>query len=251
MVKPICVTTLMLASLPFVSSPSAVRLQHDSGYAAGSAVSAQAAAAPVLTLSIKGSSLYAKPASVPIQTALLIVTPAWEDVEAKTEVGGQEASGQLLLLSDLALVLGNRPMDCASIFTAPAPAANPDFIVVVGKAEAYLPAKGWQTTSIGRIFMAESGETTSAKLALDRFSMDVQSFSPKKKFSKDGIRASDGRLVLEQQAGAWRADLAYHSGDVVVEGQVPVSACPVTSRKKASGQPLLGERRLLDAARNF
>ncbi len=34
-------------------------------------------------------------------------------------------------------------------------------------------------------------------------------------------------------------------------GQVPVTACSVTSRKKASGPPLLGERRLLDAARSF
>jgi hypothetical protein len=211
-----------------------------------------APAAPALTLSIKGSPVYATAAPVPLQAALLVVTPVWEDIEAVTEVGGQEASGQPLFLSDLTVVLGNRAMDCDSVFGAAPPAEQQDFLIVVGKTEAYLPAKGWQTTSVGAVFMTEGAEATApTTLTLDRFSFDVMSAAPKKKFSKDNVRGNDGRLVLSQQAGTWRADVAFRTGDVTAEGQVPLTACPVVSRKKAAAAPLLGENRLRTAGRNF
>ena len=95
----------------------------------GRLVAEQAAtpSAATLTLSIKGSTTYAKPAPVPLRTALLIVTPVWEDIKAVTEVGGREASGQPLFLSELAVVFGNRAMDCTSVFAATPPTTEPDF----------------------------------------------------------------------------------------------------------------------------
>jgi hypothetical protein len=39
--------------------------------------------------------------------------------------------------------------------------------------------------------------------------------------------------------------------DAVSDGHVPLTLCPIASRKKAAGMPLVGEKRLLDAARNF
>jgi hypothetical protein len=212
-----------------------------------------ASAASTLTLSIKGSTAYAKPTPVPIQTALLVVTPVWEDIKAVTEVGGQEASGQPLFLSELAVVFGNRPTDCASVFAATPPSTEQDFLVVAGKAEAYLPAKGWQSTSVGKVLTSAAADATKAtRLALDRFSVDAQSPALKKKMvSKDGVRGNDGHLVLEQNAGGWTVDFAAHVDDVVAEGQVMLTACPIAARKKAAGGPLLGERRLLEIARNF
>src|SRR4030095_16469955 len=99
---------------------------------------------------------------------------------------------------------------------------------------------------------ASADATKATRLALDRFSVDAQSPALKKKMvSKDGVRGNDGHLVLEQNAGAWTVDFAAHVDDVVAEGQVTLTACPIAARKKAAGGPLLGERRLLEIARNF
>jgi hypothetical protein len=210
-------------------------------------------AASTLTLSIKGSNLYAKPTPVPLQAALLVVTPVWEDVKAVTELGGQEASGQPLFVSELAVVLGNRPMDCTSVFTAGAPSSEQDFLVVAGKGEAYLPAKGWQSTSVGKAFTATSADSTKPiHFPVDRFSVDIQNSAIKKKTaSKENVRGNDGRLVLDQNAGEWRVDFAVRMDDAVAEGQMPLTLCPIASRKKSAGMPLVGEKRLLDAARSF
>lgn len=202
-----------------------------------------------LTLMVKGSTTYAKAAPVPLKTALLVVTPAWEDVKAVTEVGGKEASGQPLFLSELAVVLSNRAYDCATIFGAPAPTGD-DFLIAAGKAEAYLPAKGWQTTTVGKVFLA-ANDASAANLTVDRYSVDAQGGGLKKKMSKDGVRGNDGKLVLTQTTGNWKADFALKSDDVTAEGQIPLIACPVTSRQKAKGAPLLGENRLLNVARSF
>jgi hypothetical protein len=204
---------------------------------------------PVLTLTVKNSAAFGKANPVPLKTALLVVTPAWEDIKAVTEVGGQEASGQPLFLSELAVVLSNRALDCATVFGAPAPTGD-DFMIVAGKAEPYLPAKGWQTTSVGKVFLT-TGEGSSADLAIDRFSADVLGAGLKKKVSKDGLKGNDGRLVLAQKAGSWTADFALKADDVNAEGRIPLTACSVTSRKKSAGAPLLGENRLLNVARQF
>ena len=240
MLKLFCVSAQALSLVCLVPT--------DSPLAAGQA---GAPDAPTLTLSIKGSPVYGTAAPVPLQTALLVVTPVWEDIQALTEVGGQEASGQPLFLSDLAIVLGNRAMDCDSVFQAKPPADQRDFLVVVGKAEAYLPAKGWQTTSVGSVFMTEAEAVAPTTLTLDRFSYDVTSAVPKKRFSRDNVRGNDGQLELSQQGGSWRARVAFRTGDVVAEGQVPLTACPIASRQKAAGMPLLGENRLRTAGRNF
>lgn len=207
------------------------------------------AASPVgtLTLTIKGSTPYARPAPAPVHAALLVVTPVWEDTKAVTEVGSKEASGQPLFLSELAVALSGHAIDCTTVFTSAAPTGDQDFLIVAGKAEAYLPAKGWQTTVVGKVFTTES---TNSQLAVDRFSVDVHSAAPRKKFSKDGVRGADGRLVLVQEAGNWKADFALKSGDVTAEGTLPLTFCPIASRKKPA-MPLLTENRLIAAARAF
>jgi hypothetical protein len=97
---------------------------------AGGAVMARQAApaggGAALTLSIKGSTAYAKPEPVPLQTALLVVTPVWEDVPLKVSVTGsrQTTAGTLLFGSDLAVVFSNRAADCSTVFAAPAPASD-------------------------------------------------------------------------------------------------------------------------------
>src|SRR4029453_11485668 len=97
---------------------------------------------PTLTVSIKGSAAYAQPTPVPLQAALLVVTPAWEDVSAKSPLGGKEAAGQMLFLSDLAVVLSNKALDCTTVFTARQAAADQDLVIVGGKAEAYTGRRG-------------------------------------------------------------------------------------------------------------
>lgn len=203
-----------------------------------------------LTMSVKGSTAFASPTPVPLKSALLVVTASWDDVIAKTEVGGREASGQPLVMSELAVVLSTQALECANVFARTRSDADTDVTVIAGKSEAYLPEKGWQTTVVGKVFMAP--EIGTLQLALDRFSADIHTAALKKKtVSKDNLRGNDGRLVLSHDAGTWRADLAAKIDDAVVEAKGTLTACPVASRQKSAGQPLLLERRLLDAARNF
>jgi hypothetical protein len=205
-------------------------------------------AGSTITLSVKGSPAFTKPSPAPVAAALLVVTPSWDDVKVVTQVGGQEASGQPLFLTDLAVVLASKPLDCAAAFKAPAPSGD-DFLIVLGKAEAYLPAKGWQTTSIGKTFMADS--SSNLHYAVDKFSVDAQQGSLKKKISKDGLKGNDGRLVLDSAAGAWNVDFAVKADDVTAEGKLPLTLCSIGSRKKAESTPLLGENRLMNAWRSF
>lgn len=236
MSKPrLLVSLTVLLACPSVFSPVVAR---------------QASAPAALTLSIKGSTAYATPAPAQLQTALLIVTPVWEDINMVTQVGSKEASGQPLFVSELAVVLAGRAMDCTTIFSAAPPAGDQEVLVVAGKAEAYLPAKGWQTTSVGKVFTSQDESQKTIQLPIDRFSVDVQGAGLKKKFSKDNVRGNDGRFVLTQDAGNWKVDFAVKSGDVTAEGQVALTACPITSRKKPN-QPLLSENRLLAVARSF
>ena len=116
-----------------------------------------------------------------------------------------------------------------------------------------MPSKGWQIAPLGKLFTeAAADPAKSAKVPVDRFSVDVQNPALKKKlFSKDEVRGKDGQLVLEQAGGNWRADFAVRADELVAEGQIPVTACAVAARKKAAGAPLLGEKRLLQAARSF
>jgi hypothetical protein len=204
-----------------------------------------------VTVTVKGSTAFAAPTPVAIKSALLVVTPSWDDVEAKTQVGGREASGQPLALADLAVVLSTQALDCATVFKRAPSTTETDVTIVAGKAEAFLPAKGWQTTTVGKVFMA--AEMAAVHLVLDRFSADVHTAALKKKtVSKDGLRGNDGRLVLDQEAGKWRVDVMARIEDAVIEGKASLTSCPIASRtKSAAGAPLLAERRLLDAARNF
>src|SRR5579872_4269410 len=65
-------------------------------------------AGSTITLSVKGSPAFTKPSPAPVAAALLVVTPSWDDIKVVTQVGGQEASGQPLFLTDLAVVLASK-----------------------------------------------------------------------------------------------------------------------------------------------
>jgi hypothetical protein len=144
-------------------------------------------------------------------------------------------------------VLSGHAMSCDTVFSSLAPTGDQGFLVVAGKAEAYLPVKGWQTTTVGKVFLTES---TKAQFVVDRFSLDALGAGLKKKFSKDNLRGNDGRLVLNQDGSNWKADFMVKSDDFTAEGQLPLTACPITSRKKPA-MPLLGEPRLLSIAKAF
>jgi hypothetical protein len=213
-------------------------------------VAGQAPASATLTVSIKGSTAYAQPTPVPLQTALLVVTPAWEDLSAKSPLGGKEAAGQPLFLSDLAVVLSNKALDCTTVFTARQAAADQDLVIVVGKAEAYTGAQGYHGTTIGKVIVDTSGGAVS--LPLDRFSADAQFTAQKRKsVSKDNLRGNDGRLNLQRTADGWIADVLLKADELSAEGKIPLTACGMASRKKASTAPLLGEKRLLAAAERY
>jgi len=218
--------------------------------ASGALVAGQAPASATLTVSIKGSTAYAQPTPVPLQAALLVVTPAWEDLSAKSPLGGKEAAGQLLFLSDLAVVLSNKAMDCTTVFTARQAAADQDVVIVMGKAEAYTGPQGYHGTTIGKVIVDTSGGAVS--LPLDRFSADAQFTAQKRKsVSKDNLRGNDGRLTLQRSADGWMADVLLKADELSAEGKIPLTACGIASRKKASTAPLLGEKRLLAAAERY
>ena len=216
------------------------------------AMSADLAArqAPTLTVSIKGSTAYAQPTPVPAATALLVVTPSWDDIVAKSPVGGREAGNQPLALADLAVVLSNKELDCTSVFGPRTFAVDADFLIVAGKAEAYLPAQGYHTTPIGKVVVDTSGGA--ATLNVDRFSLDASfTVQKRKSVSKENLRGNDGRLVLQRTGTDWTADFMVKADELSAEGKLPLKWCGLSSRKKAAGAPLLGERRLLTAAERF
>jgi hypothetical protein len=201
-----------------------------------------------LTVSVKGSSAYAQPTPVPVKTALLVVTPHWEDINAVTPTGGREASGQPLFLSDLVVAFSNLELDCAAVFKAKLTAPT-DFLIAAGKAEAYIPSNGWQSTAMGKLMTDNAGART---INVDRFSVDAQYMVSKKKMSsKDGLHGADGHLVLTEKDGAWTADFAVKADELTAEGKIPVKSCGIVSRRKEELPPLLGERRLLTAGDRY
>jgi len=213
-------------------------------------VSLSARQTPSLTLSIKGSTAYAQPTPAALQTALLVVTPAWEDISLKSPVGGKEASGQMLFGSDLVVVLSNKAFDCTTVFGPRQMTADPDFLILAGRVETYLPAQGYHTTPIGKIIVDTSG--TAASLPIDRFSLDATYTAQKRKtISKDGLRGNDAKLVLNRSADGWTADVLLRQDEMVAEGKVPLKSCGLASRKKSGGAPLLQEKRLTAAAERF
>jgi hypothetical protein len=58
-------------------------------------------------------------------------------------------------------------------------------------------------------------------------------------------------FVLDREHGVWRVDLAASVGDARVVVKTPLTECPGESRVTSEGAPLLGERRLVETARNF
>lgn len=207
------------------------------------------AAPPALTITVKGSPVYGQPSPVPIRTALLVVTPNWDGLDAKSLTGGREASGQTLWVTDVVAFLSNRQMDCAEAFKAKNEAPE-DFLIALGRAEAYLPKIGWQNTELGKLF-ADSG-STGRRIPLDRLSVEAQYTSAKARRSgKDNLRGSDARLVLEQTDGGWMADIMVKVDDLTAEGKLPLTTCGVTLRNIKEMQPLLGQRRLQAAADRF
>jgi hypothetical protein len=208
-----------------------------------------APAVPTLTVSIKGSAAYAQPTPVPLQTALLVITPAWTDITAKSPVNGREAAGQLLFLSELAVVLSNKAMDCATVFSSRQVATDQEFVIVAGRAEAYLASRGYHDTPIGKMVVDASDAVT---LPVDRFSASVQfTARNRKSASKDNLRGDNGRLVLQRDNAAWTGDFMARADELVAEGKIPLTLCAIQERQKAAGAPLLGENRLLRVAENF
>ena len=208
-----------------------------------------AASAPTLTVTIKGSAAYAQPTPVPLQTALLVITPVWSDISAKSPTTGREAGGQLLFLSDLAVVLSNKAMDCTTVFSSRQVATDQEFVIVAGHAEAYTGPQGYQNTSIGKVVVDTSSVVT---LPVDRFSVDAQfTVQKRKSSSKDNLRGSNGRLVLQRDNGAWTGDVMVRADELVAEGKMSLTPCAVVERKKAAGAPLLGEKRLMRVVENY
>jgi hypothetical protein len=207
-------------------------------------------AAPTLTLAVKNSSAYGQPTPVAVQTALLVVTPSWAGMGAKTPAGGSEVPGQTLFLSELAVVLSSRAADCTTVFALGPPETDRDFHIVAGKVEAYMPRREWKSTMVGKV-LADVADQQKIHLAVERFSVTVQGAGLKKKaVAKDGVGGSS-RLVLDQNDGKWTVDLALKADDVVADGKLPLTACPTENRSKDDQPPLLGENRLLNAARTF
>lgn len=74
------------------------------------------------------------------------------------------------------------------------------------------------------------------------------------------MQARDGQLVLERDGRGWTADFAIRGDQVVAEGRISLTLCPVVvrqtavlkakeeDRKKAPDAPLLGLGRVMDAA---
>jgi hypothetical protein len=207
-------------------------------------------AAPTLTLSIKNSPAYAQPTPVPLGAALLIVTPSWVGVGAKTLTGGSEVPGQTLFLSELAVVLSSRKADCTSAFALGAPDNDKDFLIVAGRTEAYLPRRDWKSTVVGKVFAPDAADKDKNHLAVDHFSVNVQGGGLKKMVSKDGLGGSN-LLVLDKKDGEWTADVALKADDVVASGKVPLTACSVENRSKNELPPLLGESRIVSAVRSY
>jgi hypothetical protein len=216
----------------------------------GAAVAGQAPnTPPALSITVKGSPAYGQPTTVPIKTALFVVTPRWEGLDAKTLTGGREASGQALWVTDAVAFLSNREMNCDAAFSAKN-AAPEDFLIALGRAEAYLPKDGWLGSELGKLF-ADAG-SEGRKITLDRLSVEANYTSSKARRSgKDNLRGSDARLVLEQTAGGWMADILVKVDDLTAEGKLPLTSCGVMQRGVKEMKPLLGEGRLQAAADRF
>ena len=223
------------------------------GCASAMAQAPASSSTQTLKLFIKGSTAYANPAQVPVQTALLIVTPKWEGLE------GASFDRTRLFVADLSVVLSDRTFDCTTAFSVRPPGSDSEFLIVAGRIEAFAQSQDWQTTSFGKAFADTTA--SSVRLALDKFSVDVQHLALKKKlFSKDNVQARDGQLVLERDEHGWTAALAIRADQVVAEGRIPLTLCPVVvrqtavlkakeeDRKKAPDAPLLGLGRVMDAA---
>jgi len=204
---------------------------------------------PTLTISIKGSSVYAQPTPVVLETAVLVITPSWQGLNATTPTGGREASGQPLWVSDLVVVLSNQAFDCGAVFKATASKPE-DFLIAAGRAEAYMPSAGWNTTPLGKAFSSMTSSDT--KVAIDRFSLEAQYTAQKpKRMGKDGLRG-DSRLILEQGgASGWIADVAFKGDDLTLQGRVPVKSCGITTRSLDDTPPLLGQHRLQSSADKY
>ena len=48
------------------------------------------------------------------------------------------------------MVLSNKDLDCTTVFGPRTLSADADFVIVAGKAEAYLPAQGYHPTPLGK-----------------------------------------------------------------------------------------------------
>jgi hypothetical protein len=217
---------------------------------AGVSLPARQGAGPTLTLSIKNSTAYAQPTPVALATALLVVTPAWEDFAAKSPVGGKEASGQMLFVSDLVVVLSNKEFDCTNVFGPRQMTTDQDVLIVAGRTEAYLPAQGYHTTPVGKIVVDTTG--AAATMPVDRFSLDATyTVKNRKSISKENLRGNDAKLVLQRNADGWTADVLLRQEEMLAEGKVPLKSCGLSTRKKAGGAPLLGEKRLQMAVDRF
>jgi hypothetical protein len=233
--------------MPKVLSAAALALAAHVSLLGASALPARQA--PTLTLSVKNSPVYASPTPAPVPAALLIVTPAWRGTDFKTIAGGREVPGQTLFVSELAVVLSSRPADCDTVFALGPPEADKDFLIVAGKAEAYLPRREWKSTASGKVF-GLTPDTMKDRLAVDAFSATIQGGGLKKAVGKDGLRGGS-TLLLTQADGKWTVNLSLKADDVVATGTLPVTACPTVERSKNELPPLLGANRLLDAARNY
>ena len=220
-------------------------------YTGRAILSAQAPdAAPTLTISVKGSPVYAQPTPVALKTAALVITPSWQGLNATTPTGGREASGQPLWVSDVVVFLSNQEFDCGAVFKATAPKPE-DFLIAAGRAEAYMPSAGWNNTPLGKAFSSMASNET--KVPVDRFSLEAQYSAAKaKRMGKDGLRG-ESHLVLEQGGGSggWIADIAIKADDLVLQGRIPVKSCGITTRNLGDMQPLLGQHRLQSAADKY
>ena len=202
-----------------------------------------------LTVSAKNSPVYAQPTPVPVQSALLVVTPFWGGVAYKTPTGGRELPNQTLFMSELAVVLSTRQADCATVFALAPPESDRDFLIVAGKTEAYLPRHEWKSTSVGKVFSDPGRQKV--RFPVERFSVTIQgAWLKKKSVVKDGLSGSS-RLVLDQNNGQWTVDLALKADDVTAEGTLPLKACEIEKRSKDDVAPLLGDARMTSAMRSF
>jgi hypothetical protein len=156
----------------------------------------------------------------------------------------------MLFVSDLVVVLSNKEFDCTTVFGPRPMTTDQDFLIVAGRAEAYLPAQGYHLTSIGKVIVDTTG--AAATMPIDRFSLDATYTAQKRKsISKENLRGNDAKLVLQRGADGWSAEVLLRQDELMAEGKIPLKSCGLSTRKKAGGAPLLGEKRLTAAAERF